>query len=72
MNPTEIDPNNINCAETCINGCMLGEQCPNKEAREQTSKFIEETSLDQMLAMAEEAIRKKRMAPPQWVIPDDL
>jgi hypothetical protein len=73
MNPTELDPNNINCAEACVNGCALGdEQCPNQAAREQASKFIEETSLDQMLEIAEEAIRKKRMAPPQWVIPEDI
>ena len=61
----------INCAEACVNGCILGEQCPNQQYRQQTTKFIQETSLDQMLAMAEEAIRKKRTAPPQWVYPEE-
>jgi len=61
----------INCAEACVNGCILGEQCPNQKYRQQTAKFIQETSLDQMLAMAEEAIRKKRTAPPQWVYPEE-
>lgn len=62
----------INCAEACVNGCVLGEQCPNQEYRDQASKFIQETSLDQMLAIAEEALRKKMTAPPQWVYPEDL
>lgn len=67
-----MNPNEINCAEACINGCVLGDECPNQEYREQASKFIEETSLDQMLAIAEEALRKKMTAPPQWVYPEDL
>ncbi|HEY9664128.1 MAG TPA: hypothetical protein V6C65_37265 [Allocoleopsis sp.] len=67
-----MNPNEINCAEACVNGCVLGDECPNQEYREQASKFIEETSLDQMLAIAEEALRKKMTAPPQWVYPEDL
>ena len=66
MNPAEI-----NCAEVCVNGCVLGDKCPNLQYKEQASKFIQETSLDDMLAIAEEAVRKKMMAPPQWVIPKD-
>lgn len=66
----------INCAEACINGCVLGEKCPNLEYKEQASKFIQETSLDKMLEMAEESVRRKMMErasqPPQWVMPDDL
>ncbi len=62
--------NQINCAEVCKNGCILGDQCPNKEYVAEISKFIEETSLDQMLIIAEEALRKKRNQPPQWVFPD--
>ncbi|MBW4468194.1 MAG: hypothetical protein KME07_22435 [Pegethrix bostrychoides GSE-TBD4-15B] len=77
MNPAEsfseksAEQAAINCAQACVNGCILGEQCPNQEYRDQTAKFIQETPLDQMLAMAEEAIRKKRSAPPQWVYPDE-
>ncbi|MBD2020418.1 hypothetical protein H6F43_09485 [Leptolyngbya sp. FACHB-36] len=61
----------INCAEACVNGCVMGDQCPNLEHKEQASKFIQETSLDEMLKLAEEAARKKRMAPPQWILPND-
>jgi len=61
----------INCAEACVNGCVLGNKCPNREYLAETSKFIADTSLDQMIEIAQEAVRKKMMAPPQWVLPDE-
>ncbi|MBW4695929.1 MAG: hypothetical protein KME27_29800 [Lyngbya sp. HA4199-MV5] len=61
----------INCAEACVNGCVLGDKYPNLEYKAKAAKFIRETSLDQMLEMAEEAIRKKRTAPPQWILPEE-
>lgn len=65
----------VNCAEVCQDGCVLGDKCPNLEYKDQASKFIEETSLDQMLSIAEEAVRKKIMErasqPPKWVLPED-
>ncbi len=63
-------PSEINCAEACVNGCVLGNECPHLEYVHQASNFIKETSLDQMLAIAEAALQKKRMAPPQWVLDD--
>lgn len=60
----------INCAEACVNGCVLGDQCPNKEYAAKASNFIKETSLDKMHEIAEAARRKKMMEPPKWVIPD--
>jgi len=67
----------INCEQACANGCVLGNQCPHREYAAQASQFINNTSLDQMLEMAEEALRKKREQPPQeqspqWVMPDDI
>ena len=56
MNPADLNPATIDCATACANGCVLGEKCPNQEFRDQTAKFIQETSLDQMLAIAEEAL----------------
>ncbi len=61
----------IDCSTACVNGCVLGNKCPNLEYREKASNFIENTSLDDMLAIAEEAARKKMTAPPQWVFPED-
>lgn len=65
----------INCAVDCIDGCILGEQCPHKGAKQETSQFIENTSLDDMLEMAAEAVRRKQAERvsegPKWVFPED-
>jgi hypothetical protein len=66
-----MEPAQIDCAVSCVNGCVLGDQCPNLEYKEQASKFVQETSLDDMIAIAEEAIRKKATQSPQWVFPED-
>jgi hypothetical protein len=66
----------VNCEVDCVNGCVLGDDCPKKEYRQQASEFINNTSLDEMLAIADEAVRKKILAkasePTQWVLPEDL
>ncbi|MEL6381320.1 MAG: hypothetical protein AAFQ89_02375 [Cyanobacteria bacterium J06626_18] len=70
-----METKSVNCAVDCVNGCVLGDKCPNLEYTQQASKFIEETSLDKMLEMADEAVRKKMMErasqPPKWVLPED-
>ena len=48
------------------------EQSPDQEYVQETSKFINETSLDKMLEIAEIARRKKLTEPPKWVIPEDI
>ncbi|AFZ00083.1 hypothetical protein Cal6303_1018 [Calothrix sp. PCC 6303] len=62
----------VNCQEQCVNGCILGDKCPNIEFREAASNFIEGTSLDDMLQIAEAARMKKLTEPPKWVIPEDI
>lgn len=62
--------NTVDCVVACVNGCVLGDKCPKREYAVATSSFIENTSLEKMLEMAEEAVKKKRMEPPKWVIPD--
>jgi len=64
-NPIET----INCAEACVNGCVLGDRCPYLAYRDQTQQFIADTSLDTMVTMAEAAVRKKTMASPEWILP---
>ncbi|MBW4666816.1 MAG: hypothetical protein KME60_05080 [Cyanomargarita calcarea GSE-NOS-MK-12-04C] len=64
--------NQINCKEACVNGCVLGDKCPNLEYKEVASKFIEETPLDKMIEMAEAARLKKLTEPPKWVFPEDV
>ena len=61
----------VNCAVDCVNGCVLNDKCPNKEHATEASKFINETSLDKMLEIAQEALRKKLSQPPKWVFPDE-
>lgn len=66
----------INCAEVCVNGCVMPNNCPNREYAESASQFIQDTSLDELVAMADEAVRRKaleRMSQPtEWVIPDEI
>lgn len=65
----------VNCATTCVNGCVLGDKCPNVEYKAQASKFIESTSLDNILKLAEESVRKRMQErasePPKWILPED-
>jgi hypothetical protein len=74
MEPT-ITPSeagtDINCAELCKDGCIKGDDCPNLEFKAQAAQFIESTSLDRMIEIAAEAARKKMMAPPEWVFPEE-
>lgn len=66
----------VNCAVECVNGCIKGDDCPNEAYIQEASTFIENTSLDKMLEIAEEAVRKKIIAratePRKWVMPEDL
>ena len=66
----------VNCAVECVNGCIKGDACPNEKYTQEASSFIENTSLDKMLEMAEEAVRKKMIAratePRKWVMPEEL
>ena len=65
-----METKTINCNEVCTSGCIQPDACQNIAQVESTAKFINETSLDRMIEMAEEARRKKLSAPPQWIIPD--
>lgn len=65
----------VNCAVDCKEGCILGDQCPNLAYTKEASKFIADTPLDQMLEMADQAVRRKMMErasqPPKWVLPEE-
>lgn len=68
----------IDCAEACVNGCIQPDHCPSRVYQAKTAEFIKETSLDEILAIAEEAVRRRNLErmnqreTPQWVIPEDL
>lgn len=60
----------INCAEACINGCILGAECPHLAYREAASKFIQETSIERILEIAEAGVRKKFSQSPERYLPN--
>ena len=62
----------IDCATACVNGCVLGDKCPHLEHVASTAKFVENTSLDRMVEMADEAAKRKILEreAPQWIFPD--
>ncbi|AFZ46554.1 hypothetical protein Cyast_0576 [Cyanobacterium stanieri PCC 7202] len=62
----------VNCKVECVNGCILGDDCPHREYAKEAKRFMNDTSLDKMLEMAEAARLKKLTEPPKWVIPDDI
>ncbi|MCM1982502.1 hypothetical protein [Lyngbya confervoides] len=49
----------VNCAVECVNGCVLGDDCPHQAYREAASKFIQNTSIDRMVEIAEESLHKR-------------
>ncbi|MBD2104549.1 hypothetical protein [Leptolyngbya sp. FACHB-261] len=49
----------VNCAEACVNGCILGEKCPHREHVAAASKFLQETSMDEILEIAQKSVEKK-------------
>jgi hypothetical protein len=67
-----MNPEQVNCAVDCVNGCVLGDRCPNIAYKNEASQFIQNTSLDKMLEMAEIARMKKLSKPTKWIIPDDI
>ncbi len=67
-----MNSNDVNCAVDCVDGCVLGDRCPHQEYQQETAKFIEDTSLEKMLEMAEIARMKKLSESPKWVIPDEI
>ncbi len=68
----------IDCAIACVNGCILGDQCPSKDEQAKAAAFIETTSLDKMLELAAIAVERRnaeraekaRTETPKWVIPE--
>ncbi len=51
----------VNCAEACVNGCVLGEACPHREHLAAALKFVAETDLDRLVAVAEASAPQRRL-----------
>ncbi len=52
----------IDCATACINGCVLGDQCPHREAAQQAIRYVMETDWDALMQKAEERVPLNPMA----------
>ena len=52
----------VNCAEACKNGCVLGDECPHREYVGEAASFIANTSLDQMLQISQDRFIKQMEA----------
>ncbi|WJI25746.1 hypothetical protein RHP47_08330 [Thermosynechococcus sp. QKsg1] len=59
---SELTPETINCAEACVNGCVLGDRCPNREYIAAATKFMNDTPLDQILQIAADSYPKRLLA----------
>jgi hypothetical protein len=46
------DPATVNCAEACVNGCVLGDQCPHLEAAKAAREYIKNTDWDTIMETA--------------------
>ena len=46
------DPATINCAEACVNGCVLGDQCPHLETAKAARDYINNTDWDTIMETA--------------------
>ncbi|PZV17037.1 MAG: hypothetical protein DCF20_07795 [Pseudanabaena sp.] len=53
----------VNCQEECINGCVLGDQCPNLEYLAKARKLLAETSIDKLIEISD-----SRFLPPKDAI----
>ena len=69
---TIMESNNINETIGSNQESVADPQKSQENHLEQASKFINDTSLDEMLEIAEIARRKKLTEPPKWVIPDEI
>ncbi len=52
-----------NCAVTCVNGCILGDQCPHLVYLAAARQYIETTSWEQMMETAEDYTQGKLPLP---------
>ncbi len=51
----------INCAEACVNGCILGEDCPHREHLAQALKFVAEHDLDYLVEVAQNSAPQRML-----------
>jgi diaminopimelate epimerase len=56
------NPDTIDCATACVNGCLRPEHCPSAEARARAMALLQNTSLDGLVTMASESLEARTRA----------
>ena len=67
-----MEANNISETKNNNQESVAEPQIPQEDHLGKASQFINDTSLEEMLEIAEIARRKKLTEPPKWVIPDEI
>ncbi len=52
-------PQTIDCATACANGCVLGDQCPHREAAKEAVSYIMNTDWETLMKKAEDRVRRQ-------------
>lgn len=62
VNSAALDPQNIDCKTVCVNGCVLGDQCPHRDSAKAAVDFIMNTDWDTLMDLAESKAASNPMA----------
>ncbi|MCP9809595.1 diaminopimelate epimerase [Cyanobium sp. HWJ4-Hawea] len=64
--PLKLEPPleapSIDCSKVCANGCIQPEACPSAEARARVEALLNQTSLDDLVAMASDSLESRTRA----------
>ena len=55
-------PASVDCASVCVNGCIRPEACPSAEARARVQALLNNSSLDDIVALATESLETRTRA----------
>ena len=62
MTDLNLDPATIDCATACINGCVLGDRCPHRDAAKAAIAYVNETDWDTLMEKAESRFAQDPLA----------
>ncbi|MBF2097493.1 MAG: hypothetical protein IGQ88_03830 [Gloeomargaritaceae cyanobacterium C42_A2020_066] len=51
----------VNCAVDCIDGCVLGDDCPHREHLAAALRFIAQTSVDDMVELSQDTAPQRML-----------
>lgn len=60
--PRPAEPEDINCAIACVEGCQRPDDCPSAEARLRVEALLQSRSLDDLVALATQSLEARSQA----------